>query len=397
MAMIRISPSTLDHLQACPCFQFKQMEVQQGPSAADEGVLMHSAFETGDDAELNEEQRRRVQQTRDLVQAQKTSYLDWENCPMDKRVELHEQKLASSHGLKGKMDRAYVNLHLRKALVFDSKYGRNGLIAEAKDSLQLASYGDILFLRFPGMLDEIRVILAAPRTNEISHHDYKAEDWPDIQARIQHVIQTVEDPFKRPTFNDAVCAKCEHIDRCPAAKKDSLLPTIRRVDGLQIPTSALLKPVAELTAEEIGLNKAFFDLMTAWIDKRNPELTERALSEGLEVPGYTKVRKEGAPFIPADAAGRAWSLLRGELSPEQFIAACGKPSISSLIDQLADNCEGDTLSERKAKAKAHLFELLEEVVAQSNGTQYLRRKAKLNLTLLEQKEVTHAGDNAQID
>ena len=111
---MRISPSTLDYLAACPAFSFKTMSTP-GPSAADEGVLMHSAFETGDDAELNEEQRRRVQQTRDLVQAQKVSYLDWENCPMDKRVELHEQKLASSHGLKGKMDRAYVNLLLRQA------------------------------------------------------------------------------------------------------------------------------------------------------------------------------------------------------------------------------------------------------------------------------------------
>ena len=54
-------------------------------------------------------------------------------------------------------------------------------------------------------------------------------------------------------------------------------------------------------------------------------------------------------------------------------------------------------AQRKARAKAHLFELLEEVVAQSNGTQYLRRKAKLNLTLLEQKEVPRAGDNAQTD
>ena len=382
MAM-RISPSTLDYLQACPCFQFKAQDTE-GPTAADEGTMMHAAFETGEDGELTEEQRRRVQQTRDLVEAQKISYLDWDNCPMNLRVELHEQKLKSSHGLSGKMDRAYANLHLRKGLVFDSKYGRNGLIAEARDSLQLAEYADIMFTRFPGMLDEIRVILAAPRTNETSPHDYSVSDWPDIQERVARVIRSVEDPFKQPKFNDAVCAKCEHIDRCFVAKKTAIVPVVSKIDLTPVvPASILLRPVSDLTPEEISKNKAFFDLMQAWIDKRGPELNERAMLEGLEIPGYTKVKKEGAPFIPAEAAGRAWELLRDELTPEQFIAACGKPSISSLIDQLADSCEGDTLSERKAKARAHLFEKVEEVVAQSKGSEYLRRKAKLNLKLLE--------------
>jgi len=40
------------------------------------------------------------------------------------------------------------------------------------------------------------------------------------------------------------------------------------------------------------------------------------------------------------------------------------------------------VAERKRHAKEHLFELIEEVVQQQRSSEYLRRKAKLDLKLI---------------
>lgn len=377
--MPRLSPSTLDYYSKCPCFSFKPFD-REG-SAAEEGTTMHKAFETGDDAELGEEQRRRVEQTRELVEAQKTSYLGWSDSdPVNFRMH-HEERMKTSSGLSGRMDRCYVNLKDRKALVFDSKYGRAGLIAEAEDSFQMKNYFDIVMNAYPGLVDEVRCVLGSPRTNEVSIHDFKADDWPRVKAEIDAVIASVENPFKHPTPHDAICSKCTYIDSCPALKPQVLAPVLEK--AVALPHQVLLKPVEELTTEEMAQNKAFMDLLSAWIEAREPKIQERVFAERLELPGYTKVRKEGAPFIPVDKIGLAWERMKSNLTPEQFISACGKPSLSKLVETLADDMPGESLAERKEAARVLLFDRLEaEVIQQMKGSEYLRRKAKLDMKLI---------------
>ena len=376
--MIKLSPSNLDYFNACPCFEFKKFE-QKG-SAAEEGTRLHAALETGDDSELDEEQLRRVEQTRQLVDAQKISYLDWKDDDPINYREHHEERMKTSVGLTGKQDKCFVNLKLRKAIVYDAKYGRLGLIADAKDSLQLASYFDIVMFRYPGLIDEVRCILNAPRTYETSIHDYKAEDWPDVKARIQKVIDEVDDPFKRPRLNDIVCAKCANLDRCPVAKGMAVIPMAET--RLALPMHALMKPVSDLTVDELAQNRAMIDLLVAWTELRKPAIDERVFAEAIELPGYAKVSKAGSPFIPSDKASRAWELLRGEISEEQFMGSCGKPSITKLVEAIAESVPAANKTQAKELARQRLFDLVEEVVEQSKPVVYLRRKAKLDMKLI---------------
>ena len=376
--MIKLSPSNLDYYKHCSCFKFK--EYKREGSAAEEGTALHRALETDDDSELNAEQQRRVQQTRDLVESQKTAYLGWDdNDPVNFRMH-HEEKMKTSTGLSGKMDRCYVNLKTRKALVFDAKYGRLGLIAEAEDSMQMKNYADIVFFRYPNMVDEVLCILGSPRTDEVSSHVYKVEEWPKLQKEIQDVIDSVENPFKSPCFNDAICAKCDFIDKCPAVKPVAIVPASSA--ALTVDTSFLMKPVEELSVEELAKNRALIDLLDAWAEKRKPEIDNRVFGEGIELPGYTKVKKEGAAYIPAEESERAYELLKDELTPEQYIRACGKPSISKLVEMLTDDAPGGSVAERKRAAKEHVLDKVEEVVRQQKSSEYLRRKAKLDLKLI---------------
>lgn len=376
--MAKISPSTLDNLSICPCFEYKPYEPGSG-NAAEEGSLMHSSLETGDDSDLTEEQIRTVEKTRDLCKALLTGYLDWDSTPIEKRIELHEQKMQGSFRYRGLIDRCYVSLHSRKALILDFKTGRLGLIRDAKDSFQLKAYSDLLWFRYPGMIDEIMVVLSAPRTNETSDHVYHYTEWESIKEQIQKVIDSAEYPFHSPQFHEVLCSKCRWFSTCPAANR-ALVPVIEQT--VSIPASLLTKPVEQLTETELAQNRAAADLFAAWSDLRKKAVDARVMQEGLELEGYTKVRKSGAPFIPADRAAEAWELLKSDLTPEMFIAACGKPSLNKLVEQLADDALGATLDERKKKAREHLFDVLEDVVQQSQSSEYLRRRAKLDLRLL---------------
>ena len=376
--MPRISPSLLDNYSVCPAFTYREYE-NTGNDAAAEGTLIHAALETDDDSDLTGEQQRVLEKTREIVRAQLIGYLDWESCPAAQRVELHEQKLTGSFGLRGKMDRAYCNLHSRKALCLDLKTGRNGLLRSAADSLQMAAYTDLLFTRFPTGIDEIKIGLISPRTNEVDFHIYAFTEWEDLRDRVKAVIDSVEDPFKVPTPSDSLCPKCAHFARCPAIQK-SLTPPVSQT--LSIPVSVLLKPVEELTVEELAKNRAAADLFAAWAEIRKRTIDERVEAERLTLPGYVRVQRDGAPFIPAEQTATAYELVKDLLTPEQFVAACTKPSLNKLVDQLADDCLGETLAERKTKARKELFGRLEGVIAQSAGSSYLRRKAKLDLRLL---------------
>jgi len=375
---MRISPSLLDNISVCPCFEYKPYE-KTGDSAADEGILLHKALETDEDGELNEEQLRTVEKTRELCKAIQTGWLAWDTAPVDKRIELHEQKLQSSFAYRGLMDRVYVNLAARRAFITDMKTGRLGLIRDAKDSFQLMAYSDMIFLRYPGLVDEIMVVLSSPRTNETSDHIYHYTEWESIKERIQKVIDSAEYPFKQPRFHEVLCPKCKWFSSCPQANK-ALVPVVEQT--VSIPASILTKPVEELTETELAQNRAAADLFAAWSDLRKKAVDARVMQEGLELEGYTKVRKSGAPFIPADRAAEAWELLKSDLTPEMFIAACGRPSLNKLVEQLADDALGATLDERKEKAREHLFDVLEDVVQQSQSSEYLRRRAKLDLRLL---------------
>ena len=381
MPPIKISPSSLDLLAVCPKFRYREYDNGKNLAAAD-GVKVHAALESGDDEDLTAEQVRSLDLTREFVNAQLISYLDWPNVSVDKRSEMHEQKLASEFGYRGKMDRFYISFQSERAFIADLKMGRLGLLADAADSYQLAAYAEIAWFTFKDRIKDIRVALSAPRTGEISVHDYKYEDLPAIKERIKKVIDDVEDPFCPPRFSDIACSKCALVDRCPVAKKDVLVPL--STTALAISPELLLKPVDQLTVQEIAENRAAMDLLEKWAEARKPLLDARVFSEGIDLPGYSKVTKAGAPFIPAEMTMRAFELLKTDLTPEEFISTCGRPKIGSIIELLANGQPGESLADRMEAAKIHMFDQLEELVAQSKSSQYLRRKSKLSSKLLTQ-------------
>ena len=64
----KYGPSTLDSLSLCVRFKFRARDVDD---AADEGTLLHKAFETGDLRGLTDEQASCVRTIRDYVDALK--------------------------------------------------------------------------------------------------------------------------------------------------------------------------------------------------------------------------------------------------------------------------------------------------------------------------------------
>lgn len=379
MKPTRISPSTLDLIAACPKFRYREYDNGKNLSAAD-GTLVHAALESGNMDDLNEEQERSLKLTQAFVEAQLVGYLDWHNVSPDKRTELHEQKLPSSFGYNGKMDRFYISFASGRAFITDLKMGRLGILADAKDSYQLAAYAEIAWNAFKDQIKEIRVALSSPRTKETSIHDYKYEDLPGIKERIQKVVDDFENPFAPPRVTEHACGKCALLDVCPVAKKDAIVPLA--ASPLAISPELLMKPVEDLTVTELAANRAAMDLLEKWAELRKPMIDARVFSEGIDLPGYTKVVKTGQPTILADKTLQAWDLLQDEISPVEFASICGKISLKKLIDLFSGNCVGASADDRAEQAKLHVYNLLEDVITKSGDSTYLRRKAKLSSKLL---------------
>ena len=373
---MRLSPSKYDALNQCPCFAYADNDGTPNP-AAEEGTQLHSALETGNTEGLTEEQAGVIARTQEAMEALKVGWLGWNP---DDRVNFrchNEERVKNTLNHSGAMDQCYVSLVKQRALIGDLKTGRLGLIAEAADSYQMAGYADAVFRMYES-LEEVMVALISPRTNELSTHTYKAEDRPRIHNMLAELERRVDNPFKKPQVHDILCGKCKYLSSCPAASA-VVEPGISF--ALSFPTSTLLAPVEELSAEEISKNLAMIDLIAKYAEARKPLLTQRVFTEGLEVPGYSKREREGNAYVSAEDTVAAFDKLRGAMTVEDFVACCGKPSLSKLTEKLMID-DGGSKAAAKREARQGLEDALGDLLRHGNPVQFLQRSAKLNSELL---------------
>ena len=370
---LTLSPSKYDALSYCPCFSYPPYE----SDAASEGTLLHESFESGDVEELNDEQARVVAKANEALESLKTGWLGWNP---DDRVgfrEHNEERVKNSLGHSGAMDRCLVAIERKRAIVADLKTGRLGLIADAKESLQLAGYVDATFGMYPD-LEEVMALLISPRTNELESHIYLNSDRQGIHDRLQKMADGAENPFKKPRVHDILCKKCHYLATCPAANV-ALQPAADA--ALSFPVHELLKPVADLDETGISRNLAMIDLLVEYGKARKPLLVERVFAEGLEVPGYSKREREGSAFVAAEDTGSAYEKLRGAMPVEDFLKCVGKVSLTKLAEALAVD-GADSKAAAKREARQAVEDALGELVQRGNPVKFLQRSAKLSSELL---------------
>lgn len=328
---MRISPSKLQAWATCPCFEYKTQT-----DAANEGTLLHEAIANKDPSKLEDVDQ--IEQWQKMMDIRKV-FEDRAGPGAEIYVEL---PVEITQGVKGTLDFAVLSKALKRVDIIDWKTGRLGVPVEAKNSYQLGGYAVGFVRKFEGALEGIEVVAVhfiAPRTNEVDTHEYKFGEINDIVAELDKLIAIVDNPFKTPcNSSPRLCASCSNAARCPLVCK-ALTPLAQQ--ALMTPTLIdLVKPIDELSPEELSQHRALADLASEFFEQRQKTIAARVINEGIDIPGYRLVEKAGS--LKITNVKDAFDILCANGIDRDTIVACMDIKIAQLRKEIP---EVDTMLE----------------------------------------------------
>jgi len=309
------SPSKLEGLEACPCFEFKPFENTPGEeTAAERGTRLHKAvqFETVTDCR-DEEEREQVESciafTRNLAEGSAETLKEW-------RLEIP--------GLVRGIADAVI-CWPKKAAVLDYKFIRTDSVSDPETNLQLACYASALF-SVNGEWEEVHCHIFAPGIHFAPPPKvYRREDLPRILSRIKAVIDEAGDPFKTPRAGEQ-CKRCLHASRCPAL--GNVAVTVGKKLGCEIALPENLTAQALTTPEVRGTIQGLSDFLSEWCEEIKKSNTG-ALKAGMDIPGLMLAKRSGSLKV-ADAASLISRITTGGIAKLCDVLPLVKISVADL-------------------------------------------------------------------
>ena len=274
----KYGPSKLGAWEICP--RYDRKETKSDNNAAGEGSQLHTAVETGDDSELDNEEQAQVAM---LGRA----YFDMLLVRAGEGAVAYREERIEVEGLTyGYFDYAVVNKDETEADVADFKAVRK----DTDHELQLVTYVVGLFEKY-ATLRLVRAHVVAPRKKDAYETiTYTRSQLPELYARIRKVIANRENPFSPACRDDAeLCETCQNIGTCPA---------VREVALATIPFNkpATLDATTVTDPNEAGKLRELLGMLEAWASDGISTLNQRS-REGLEITGYNKVTRQGSQRI----------------------------------------------------------------------------------------------------
>ena len=333
------SPSTLQNLEACPCYEGRQTTHIRAIA----GTKAHKVTETlvddnsldDDDAEaaaecldfyqqrlrMLEESRNKIvgelavqlagddshpditwpnadSQTPEILELQET-YL-----PIDDKVFLELVPNADAEIFRilrvigttaGYFDRAIIDHTGIYAEAFDWKFGL-WQIEKCENNLQAISYVLGLFKKFP-TLQAVRFFFKQPALDLVSEHLFKREQIPALYLRACVVVARAREARGKGDFSTANptipgCLFCKHIGVCPKVA-DFACKIGSKFAPLKIPAS--VTPTMIQDPQNTGLGMQLAQVMKVWSDAFRQVTADRVLNNGAPLPaGYKLVTREGS-------------------------------------------------------------------------------------------------------
>lgn len=355
----RFSPSKLEALDVCPCYSRVQVEENSdgGETMAERGTRLHKVMEVKDFALCKDEI-----ETNGCTNA--ALFVEGAETAIGPNPEVHaEVKLTVGNLTWGTADRVSVWPSLRKALVVDYKFIRSENVSPPGRNLQLECYVAGVFEMFPEV-DEVSSALVAPLINWAPpvYVYTRAVDYPKILDHIKAVVETANDPFKKPVSGD-MCSTCAQASRCPALGHTAAL--VARGNGLPLPES--FAPDAIVRVEDRAKAQLVARALANWSEqvlKNNNEYVRQ--NPDAEIPGHSKVTRKGTLRINDTAT--ALQELRAVLTVDQILATV-KLSLPQLTEAIAMSS-----GQKPAAAREFLEAQLEGCLDRGPDVVYLQRK-----------------------
>lgn len=267
---MRISPSVLEKLEACP--SYTKSEFTQNEAAA-EGTLMHKAVETNDTSILEREEQ--VEQVNRCIAV--CDQIIMKMNPDEGKV-LREFQIAVNE-IKGTLDFA-VLLNAKQGALVDYKFGRQP-VTSAENNIQLQAYVLGLFLAFPE-LEEVEATLIQPRLDVLSSHVYKRENAGSIYRRIENIVLRASLDAKEEVPSDKACLYCSRKAECKALSE--VAHTAGNNIGMNLPLvynpNLLARPADRAKAQILSY------ILEDWAKQVRDANAKAVLERGETIPGF---------------------------------------------------------------------------------------------------------------
>lgn len=324
-------PSTLKARALCPGWV---NDKSSDPHWADEGAMLHKAWETGNLAGLDPEQTTAVQQVITYTAPYERSAL----------FDLRERRIVILRGLTfGTADRIIGRksptgqLHID---LLDAKFGRVG-VDDASENLQGIAYAIGVFEEFKPASVTVHFLL--PRRDEVTTHRFTRPDLPDMARKVREVItraqlyeRTKDASMLRPS--EDACQYCGRKSQCPAINSIALSYATKY---------APLEVVDEVHSSQVTDPERMARLVSAakvlqkWCDSVMKHSLAMVLEQGITIPGYEVKERAGAVEINNPVL--AYEVLtKAGLDPIEIVSAAklSKSKLEDLVKSKAPRGKG---------------------------------------------------------
>ena len=356
MAHAKYSPSSLEKLELCPCFQQDQTGDQ---TAATEGTLIHEAIaESNLDLcpdEFAEAVAQRCIDYRDSIITQ----LNINGIPYTSH---HEITVNVATLTRGTVDLLIlVEGPVRYAQIVDWKTGKFP-VTPADQNVQLQAYALGVLFDYPAIL-HVDAHLVCPRLGHVSNAIYARSDAERILQRLRLIIDRGEDPNKQPTAYEDACRFCGIKSECPRMT-DLVNDSCKRLDlPVQFQPGAIVSPEDRAKAQVLA------GIFEDWANQIRKANAKAVREDGIEIPGFELRSRTGNTTInETRTAAEALLALYPDLDGNEVLD-CAKLSLPKLVEAIRAHT-GD----KKKEARTKLIAELSNVITQGEPITYLQRK-----------------------
>lgn len=336
----RYSPSKLEGLEACPCFEHQDRDDAADDDAggaspdsdetpAQRGSRLHKAVENGDITLCRDEDEiTQVTACIEYLQSLKSSHtLPLADVLRERRVVIPDLTYGTlDHGfLWGSKDAP------EEADITDFKFIRVPSVSSPEENFQLACYAVGLLIEFPS-LQRVRATLLAPGLRYLPDPAVFTRDSIEpVTERIRSVLRAVADPFKKPTVCD-YCKQCSHAARCPALGGAAV--SVARQLKLPVPDSFV--PGAPVSLNDRAIAQFLATALEQWAKETKSNNRDYVLAGGEAPPGFKLVTRAGTSVVRD--TGSALDILQdGTFVPWSVLKTTLKLSVPKLVSAAVEH------------------------------------------------------------
>jgi len=299
-----MSPSSLESLEACPCFINRQSKTPHERTTA--GTKAHAVADSRtDDASLSDDDAINVAACLDLVDRRKQlmdeafqrylkeSKLDSPGITISGPLEIKEGYWPIDYekftdGIEattaGYADTVLLSHDRKKAEIVDFKFGA-WPVTDAEHNLQGIAYALGVFYAYP-TVEEIIVWFIQPLLDHTTRATFKRSQIPELYLRVQVVVARAREARNKGDFSTAapavpICQFCKNLGVCPKVAEFACAVG-KKFYPLALPEH--LTPTMIQDEHNTSLGMRLASIVKTWSEAFRAQVTDRVLARRADMP-----------------------------------------------------------------------------------------------------------------